>query len=60
MKLGIAMTIALIALIAIGGMSLLLVLTTVPWIFAIFGEGWLDVAPASSNPIRSTLSIVIL
>ncbi len=54
------MTIALIALIAIGGMSLLLVLTTVPWIFAIFGEGWLDVAPASSNPIRSTLSIVIL
>ena len=43
-----------------GGMSLLLALTTLPWIFAIVGEGWLGVEPALSDPIRSTLSIVIL
>jgi len=47
-------------LIASGGMSLLLALTTVPAIFAIVGEGWLGVSPSLSGTIRSTLSIVIL
>jgi progressive ankylosis protein len=48
------------ALIASGAMSLLLALTTLPFIFAIVGEGWLGVSPSLSNTIRSTLSIVIL
>jgi progressive ankylosis protein len=48
------------ALIASGGMSLLLALTTIPAIFAIVGEGWLGVAPSLSGTIRSTLTIVIL
>jgi progressive ankylosis protein len=48
------------ALIASGGMSLLLALTTLPFIFAIVGEGWLGVSPNLSGTIRSTLSIVIL
>jgi hypothetical protein len=48
------------ALIASGGMSLLLALTTLPFIFAIVGEGWLGVSPNLSDTIRSTLSIVIL
>jgi progressive ankylosis protein len=47
-------------LIASGGMSLLLALTTIPGIFAIVGEGWLGVSPSLSGTIRSTLSIVIL
>ncbi|AFY95895.1 hypothetical protein [Chamaesiphon minutus] len=47
-------------LIASGGMSLLLALTTLPWIFAIVGEGWLGVSPSLSGTIRSTLAIVIL
>jgi progressive ankylosis protein len=47
-------------LIASGGMSLLLALTTIPAIFAIVGEGWLGVSPALSNSIRSILTIVIL
>jgi progressive ankylosis protein len=47
-------------LIASGGMSLLLALTTIPAIFAIVGEGWLGVSPALSNSIRSILAIVIL
>lgn len=47
-------------LIASGGMSLLLALTTVPVIFTIVGEGWLGVAPSLSGTIRSTLEIVIL
>ena len=41
-------------------MSLLLALTTLPWIFAIVGEGWLGVSPSLSGTIRSTLAIVIL
>lgn len=48
------------ALIASGGMSLLLALTTLPFIFAIVGEGWLGVSPSLSGTIRSTLAIVIL
>jgi progressive ankylosis protein len=48
------------ALIASGGMSLLLALTTLPFIFEIVGEGWLGVSPSLSGTIRSTLSIVIL
>jgi progressive ankylosis protein len=47
-------------LIASSGMSLLLALTTIPVVFAIVGEGWLGVAPALSNPIRSILTILIL
>ncbi len=47
-------------LIASGGMSLLLALTTLPFIFKIVGEGWLGVSPSLSGTIRSTLSIVIL
>ena len=47
-------------LMASGGMSLLLALTTLPGIFTIVGEGWLGVSPALSNPIRSILTIVIL
>jgi progressive ankylosis protein len=47
-------------LIASGGLSLLLALTTLPWIFAIVGEGWLGVSPSLSGTIRSTLAIVIL
>jgi progressive ankylosis protein len=47
-------------LIASGLMSLLLALTTLPFIFAIVGEGWLGVSPSLSDPVRSTLSIVIL
>jgi progressive ankylosis protein len=47
-------------LIASGGMSLVLWLTTLPWIFAIVGEGWLGVSPSLSDSIRSTLSILIL
>lgn len=47
-------------LIASGGMSLLLALTALPWMFAIVGEGWLGVSPSLSDRIRSTLSIVIL
>ena len=41
-------------------MSLLLALTTLPFIFKIVGEGWLGVSPSLSGTIRSTLSIVIL
>jgi progressive ankylosis protein len=48
------------ALIASGVMSLLLALTTLPFIFNIIGEGWLGVSPSLSGTIRSTLSIVIL
>jgi hypothetical protein len=48
------------ALIASGGMSLLLALTTIPAVFTIVGEGWLGVAPSLSGTIRSTLAIVIL
>jgi progressive ankylosis protein len=48
------------ALIASGLMSLLLALTTLPFIFTIVGEGWLGVSPSLSSAIRSTLSIVIL
>jgi progressive ankylosis protein len=48
------------ALIASGGMSLLLALTTIPAIFTIVGEGWLGVTPSLSLTIRSTLTIVIL
>jgi progressive ankylosis protein len=48
------------ALIASGLMSLCLALTTLPWIFAIVGEGWLGVNPNLSNTIRSTIAIVIL
>ncbi len=48
------------ALIASGGMSLLLALTTIPAIFTIVGEGWLGVTPSLSVTIRSTLTIVIL
>jgi Mg2+/citrate symporter len=47
-------------LIASGAMSLLLALTTLPFMFAIVGEGWLGVSPSLSSSIRSTLSIVIL
>jgi progressive ankylosis protein len=47
-------------LIASGAMSLLLALTTLPFIFAIVGEGWLGVSPSLNYPIRSTLAIVIL
>jgi progressive ankylosis protein len=47
-------------LIASGGMSLLLALTTIPAIFAIVGEGWLGVSPSLSSTIRSALAIVIL
>ena len=47
-------------LIASGGMSLLLALTTIPAIFAIVGEGWLGVSPSLSGTIGSTLSIVLL
>jgi progressive ankylosis protein len=48
------------ALIASGAMSLLLALTTLPFIFGVVGEGWLGVAPSLSGTIRSTLSILIL
>jgi progressive ankylosis protein len=48
------------ALIASGAMSLLLALTTLPFVFNIIGEGWLGVAPSLSGTIRSTLTIVIL
>jgi progressive ankylosis protein len=48
------------ALIASGAMSLLLALTTLPFVFEIVGEGWLGVSPSLSGTIRSTLSIVIL
>ncbi len=48
------------ALIASGVMSLLLAMTTLPFIFAIVGEGWLGVSPSLTSTIRSTLSIVIL
>jgi progressive ankylosis protein len=47
-------------LIASGAMSLLLALTTLPFVFKIVGEGWLGVSPSLSDSIRSTLSIVIL
>jgi progressive ankylosis protein len=48
------------ALIVSGAMSLLLALTTLPFMFTIVGEGWLGVSPSLSSTIRSTLSIVIL
>jgi progressive ankylosis protein len=48
------------ALIASGGMSLLLALMTIPPIFTIVGEGWLGVTPSLSGTVRSTLTIVIL
>jgi progressive ankylosis protein len=48
------------ALIASSAMSLLLALTTLPFIFEIVGEGWLGVSSSLTNTIRSTLSIVIL
>jgi progressive ankylosis protein len=48
------------ALIASGAMSLLLALTTLPFVFNIIGEGWLGVVPSLSGTIRSTLTIVIL
>jgi progressive ankylosis protein len=48
------------ALIASGAMSLLLALTTLPFVFEIVGEGWLGVSPSLSGTIRSTLSIMIL
>ncbi len=48
------------ALIASSGMSLLLALTALPFVFGIVGEGWLGVSPRLSGTIRSTLSIVIL
>lgn len=47
-------------LIASGLMSLLLALTTIPFVFAIVGEGWLGVSPTLSDRIRSVISIVIL
>jgi progressive ankylosis protein len=47
-------------LIASGGMSLLLALTTIPAVFSIVGEGWLGVTPSLSDLIRSILTIVIL
>ena len=48
------------ALIASGAMSLLLALTTIPAVFAIFGEGWLGVSPSLSGTVRSVLTIAIL
>jgi progressive ankylosis protein len=48
------------ALIASGGMSLLLALTTLPPIFEIVGAGWLGVSPSLNATVRSTLEIVIL
>jgi progressive ankylosis protein len=47
-------------LIASGLMSLLLALTTIPFVFTIVGEGWLGVSPTLSERIRSIISIVIL
>lgn len=47
-------------LIASGAMSLLLVLTAIPAIFTIVGEGWLGVTPNLSPTVRSVLMITIL
>jgi progressive ankylosis protein len=47
-------------LLASGGMSLLLALTSIPAIFQIVGEGWLGVSPHLSPTIRTAIAIVIL
>jgi progressive ankylosis protein len=47
-------------LLASGGMSLLLALTSIPAIFQIVGEGWLGVSPSLSPTIRTAIAIIIL